>query len=318
MGKTVRAHQNSFLSQLFYAASLLYILAICAAKCSMFLLVARLTRFKSQVMASHILTGLIILWGIAAVFAAAFQCGLPAPWDSRALSKCSSLVRHPHVFVRQVLTGPQFARWAAIEALSMFIEALICALAIWLVWSLQMAMSLKAIVVGAFMMRLLVIIPCTFRLVLLRKDIPSPDSTFSATNVAIVTQVAMHYTVMAATFPCMRSFLQAFDSGLGATTGLETGAYANGSKYGTNRSDSDYALKSIDKNGGNFRAKPEKYRADKVTSTTTTITAPGHQQTEREQARRTRSKSLGSDESKQPIITKTQEWEVRHERRDLN
>jgi hypothetical protein len=185
----------------------------------------------------------------------------------------------------------------------MFIEALVCALAIWLVWSLQMAMSLKAIVVGAFMMRLLIIIPCTFKLVLLRKDIPSPDATFNATNVAIVTQVAMHYTVMAATFPCMRSFLQAFDSGLGATTGLETGAYANGSQYGTNKGDSDYALKSIDKNGGNFRpAKPETYRTDKVTSTTTTITAAGHQQPEREQpqARRTRFKSLESDESKQP------------------
>ena len=197
-----------------------------------------------------------------------------------------------------------------------------------------MSMKLKVVVVGAFLMRLLIIIPVAFKLVLLRKDLPSSNATFNSTGVVIATQVTMHYTVMATTFPCMRAFLETFNSGLGATTGMTTeadydsNAYAKGSKgskgsrFDKSKNAASYALESVDRDVENPRtAKTASFRPDHGHSTMTTITSVGEQhQSERERqasGRQNRSSSSGSNESKQPIIKKTLEWEVRHETRDL-
>jgi hypothetical protein len=243
-----------------------------------------------------------------------------------------------------MLTRFQFANWATIEASSLAIEGLVCALALWLVWNLQMSVKLKVAVVGAFLMRTLIAVPTAFKLVLMRRDLPSPDGTFNTTNVVIATQVTMHYTIMAATFPCMRAFLQVFNSGLGATTGLTTAAvydsaaYAKGSKgsrFGRSKNDATaYALESIDRdrdrgvdNAGNKRDsfRPEDY--SHMAGTITTVTSAGgdhshlrHQRSERARhsiGRQLWTTSADSLHSEQPIIMKKLEWEVRHETRDL-
>jgi hypothetical protein len=194
-----------------------------------------------------------------------------------------------------------------------------------------MTVKLKAAVVAAFLLRVLIVIPTAFKLALQRRDLPSSDATFMSTDVVIVTQATMHYTVMAATFPCMRAFLQAFNSGLGATTGLSTdsaydsNACAKGGKNETNESNTAYALESVDRDVENKRAtRIASFRPDHGYTSTTTVTSAGdQQQPERERQlqgrlnRATSRGSLGSDESKQPIIKKTLEWEVRHEARDL-
>lgn len=194
-----------------------------------------------------------------------------------------------------------------------------------------MSTKLKVAVVGAFLLRILIVIPTAFKLALLRRDLPKSDATFTATGVVIATQVTLHYTVMAATFPCMRAFLQAFNSGLGATTGLTTAAvydgnaYAKGSKTGDSKVSAAYALESVDREAENSRtARSASFRPDHGHTTTTTVTTAAHQhQMERDrqlqgrQNRGTSQGSLDSDESKQPIIKKTLEWEVRHEARDL-
>jgi hypothetical protein len=228
----------------------------------------------------------------------------------------------------------QFLGWATIEAFSLLIEGLICLLSLWLVWELQMPMKLKVAVVGAFLLRILIVIPTAFKLVLLRRDLPKADAAFTSTDVVIATQVTLHYTVMAATFPCMRAFLQAFNSGLGATTGLTTAtvydsnAYTKGSSHGSGKVNTAYALESVGRDVENTRTarmtRSASFRPDHGHSNTTTVTAAADQhQIERDrqlQGRQNRSTSQGSldsDESKQPIIKKTLEWEVRHESRDL-
>jgi hypothetical protein len=247
-----------------------------------------------------------------------------------------------------MLTRFQFANWATIEASSLAIEGLVCALALWLVWNLQMSVKLKVAVVGAFLMRTLIAVPTAFKLVLLRRDLPSPDSTFNITNVVIATQVTMHYTIMAATFPCMRAFLQVFNSGLGATTGLTTAAvydsaaYAKGSKsskgsrFGRSKNDTTaYVLESIDRdrdrgvdNAGNKRDSFTPEYQGQMAGTTTTVTSAGgdhhshlrHQRSERARqsiGRQLWLPSADSLHSEQPVIMKRLEWEVRHETRDL-
>lgn len=222
----------------------------------------------------------------------------------------------------------QLLGWAAIEVFSLLIEGMICLLSLWLVWDLQMSMKLKVAVVGAFLLRILIVIPTAFKLSLMRRDMPSSDATFMSTDVVIATQVTMHYTVMAATFPCMRAFLQAFNSGLGATTGLTTAAvydsnpYAKGSTNGTDKDNTAYALESVNRDVENTRS--ASFRPDNGHTTKTTVTSAGGQQPSKRdqqmqgrQNRSTSQASADSDESKQPIIKKTLEWEVRHETPDL-
>src|SRR5271163_3662227 len=72
---------------------MLYIAAICAAKCSMFLLIARLTRNKSYTLTCLASIVLTVMWGIAALFVVAFQCRLPTPWNTTTQHACPHLVR---------------------------------------------------------------------------------------------------------------------------------------------------------------------------------------------------------------------------------
>src|SRR6266498_980132 len=88
-------------------------------------------------------------------------------------------------------------------------------------------------------MRCRIIVPTSFRLVFLRQSISSADMTFDSTNTILTTQVVMHFSLMAATFPCMRKFLQAFDLNMGATTKMET-------EIGGGSLSSSFHLKSID------------------------------------------------------------------------
>jgi hypothetical protein len=211
-----------------------------------------------------------------------------------------------------------------------------------------MSMKLKVAVVGAFLLRTLIAIPIAFELVLLRKHLPALDSTFHATSIVIASQATMHYAIMAATFPCMRAFLQIFNSGLGATTGLTTAAvydsaaYAKGSKgskasrFGRSKNDATaYALESLDRDRdqaadsvGNKRDsfRPELYgQAAGTTTIVSSASGDHHSQQRQQRSERVRlsigrqlwSSSEESFQSGQPIIMKKLEWEVRHETRDL-
>ena len=60
--------------------TILYLFTLALTKCSILLLIARLVGIKLH---QHLIRGvgaLVALWSVAAVFAVAFQCGVPRPW----------------------------------------------------------------------------------------------------------------------------------------------------------------------------------------------------------------------------------------------
>ncbi|KAF5862182.1 hypothetical protein ETB97_012079 [Aspergillus alliaceus] len=133
-----------------------------------------------------------------------------------------------------------------IEVGNMLIQLLIPGLIIMIIWGLQARLSAKITALMAFSLQLLVVIPTIFRLILLRrmtnKDLRG-DRTFAITDAVIVTEVTMHFSLMAATFPCLRKFLQAFDMNLSATTNMTTDPDNSDNSNGT------YALKPLDPRG---------------------------------------------------------------------
>lgn len=131
------------------------------------------------------------------------------------------------------------------------------------------------------------------------------NPTLDGVNSIIATQVVMHFSIMAATIPCMRPFLRAFDSGMGYSTTMEVpnGSTLN-SKYAE---DAGYVLHSVDSD----ISKPKKamLRPDKVDSTTNVKGYP--------RVTHTAAGSIESDESNKMIIRKTQEWEVVNEAQNV-
>ncbi|KJK81726.1 hypothetical protein H634G_02988 [Metarhizium anisopliae BRIP 53293] len=171
-----------------YASNLVYIVAICGSKCAMFLLIARLGQDRRHLLTTYGITLFAILWAVVSLFLMAFQCSLPEPWNVHIASQCPTLV----------------TRWVVVETFSTFLEFAISALAVALVWGLSMKLKTKVMVVCAFSAQLLVIIPIAFRLHFVRVSMYESDATFNSTEITIATQVVMHFSIMAATFPCFR------------------------------------------------------------------------------------------------------------------
>jgi hypothetical protein len=128
----------------------------------------------------------------------------------------------------------------------------------------------------------------------------------------------MHFSLMAATFPCMRKFLQAFDLNMGATTKMDTGLEGTGTDGSGNGS---YHLKSVD--SAEVRAqKPKRgptaqFRPELNNTTITTITTRNPLNTGSHLTQVLReNRSIESDGSDRAIIRKTQQWDVQYERRD--
>jgi len=114
----------------------------------------------------------------------------------------------------------------------------------------------------------------------------------------------------------MRTFLQAFDSGLGATTTLHPDLGSNYNYNGTEGS--SFAMKSIEVRSGRdttmTRAMPASiFRPDVVrqvlSTSLATVTGTGGENGMASNSR----KSTESTSSKRAIINKTVEWDVRYE-----
>lgn len=166
-----------------------------------------------------------------------------------------------------------------------------------------MPFQTKVAVVCAFSAQLFVIIPIIFRLHFVRDSKNTTDATFDSTEIAILTQIVMHFSIMAATFPCFRQFLQAFDSGLGATTKI-------GAKPGSgSRKDSSYVLQSLNsaRDGSRGKRSLGGLRPD---STAQIATAVGGRLSDRD-ADNMSIESLGSDQA----IWTRRGWMVQYEAR---
>ena len=80
------------LEQTYYASDLLYLLANALAKCSVALLLARLTRTRAHLTVCYVITGVSAVWGLASMLAVALRCRLADPWATYQ-EACPNLVR---------------------------------------------------------------------------------------------------------------------------------------------------------------------------------------------------------------------------------
>lgn len=65
-----------------YIYQILFVLTICLSKVSLLLFITRLTPNASTIKTGWFILAGITAWGVATIFAFAFQCALPRPWDT--------------------------------------------------------------------------------------------------------------------------------------------------------------------------------------------------------------------------------------------
>jgi hypothetical protein len=103
------------------------------------------------------------------------------------------------------------ARWAATGAISIVTDLIITAFSVYLVWSLQMDPKPKSIVITAFALRLFVAPVTIVRLVSL-SAVRADNLSFTYTLPETLTQLEMYCNLVAATLPCLRIFLTAWNT----------------------------------------------------------------------------------------------------------
>jgi hypothetical protein len=117
---------------------------------------------------------------------------------------------------RDALQLSTLYRWITVGALAGVTELALAALAVMLVWDLQMKSRDKFRVVTGFAIRLVVLVPIILRLLSLHSHatkVPAQQISFLFTMPALWSQLEMHLCLVAATVPCLRLFLKSFSTG---------------------------------------------------------------------------------------------------------
>ncbi|RMJ23608.1 hypothetical protein PHISP_05512 [Aspergillus sp. HF37] len=206
-----------------YAADILFLAGHCAAKMSVCLLLRRLGREKPYWKLCRAILVFISFCGVASVLAISLRCDLRRPWDLE--QQCM------HVDTR----------WKAITSFDVLTEALLLALSVFLVWSVKMRLKQKAAVIFAFAMRLgklpaclhskqttnppSVIVIAITRQVFINRAFDHAHILFSVVDAVICTEMLLHCSIMAATIPCLKPFVMAFNTGWGQGTKRNGGSY---------------------------------------------------------------------------------------------
>ncbi|PWY75985.1 hypothetical protein BO94DRAFT_499295 [Aspergillus sclerotioniger CBS 115572] len=208
-----------------YTAEILFLASHCAAKMSVCLLLRRLGRERVYLRLCIISLTILASWAVASILAVALQCEPAHSWE---LTGCRSFV----------------VGWRAITAFDVVTEALLVGLSIRLVWGVQMRRAQKATVIGAFGTRLLIIVLVLWRQCYLNQ-VGFEHFLLGISDVVVATEVLLHCSLMAATVPCLKPFVIAFNTGWGQG-GQKEGSYLRSATSGGTPSQPRSHLRSAD------------------------------------------------------------------------
>ncbi|EZF29086.1 hypothetical protein GY631_0310 [Trichophyton interdigitale] len=204
------------IEKLAYAGDIFYLVALAFSRVSTFLLIARVTRQKNHLRAASLGAIGSMVISITSVFLICMRCDLSRPWNLISPG-CSQM----------------YSRWYTVETLGILVELYAAWVPIYLLWSLQMQIKSKLIVLFAFSFRLPVLVAAGARLYYLRQQQMHEDILFSGAAASVCLEVELHYGLMAATIPCLKPFVKLFNTGwfdtraMHSTSGGEQYALSN-------------------------------------------------------------------------------------------
>jgi hypothetical protein len=147
-----------------------------------------------------------------------------------------------------------YTRYQIVAITDAITDVLLVVVPSYLVWQLQMHMTLKMQVVAVFAFRL-PLVPLSFlALTSWKRSLYSDNPGVDRSAAIIFQQSELCFSLIAGTVPCMKSFIRSFDTGSGVKVGYTT--YGHGSSGGNqghgssggNRGQS-YRMQSLNKEG---------------------------------------------------------------------
>ncbi|PLB46507.1 hypothetical protein P170DRAFT_427822 [Aspergillus steynii IBT 23096] len=244
------------------AADLLFIAGHCGAKLSVCLLLKRLGREPAYLLWCKGALLLTTLWAIASMVSVGILSN-----SGRAL------------IIEQMDSRVQNNAWKGITAIDVITETLLVGLSMYLVWGIRMKVKQKVAVIFAFGTRTTLIIISIVRQIYLNRAFSAPDLSLRLSDALVATEVLLHFSIMAATMPCLKPFVVAFNTGWGQGIKKKNAA---GSYY-------------YDSHNTTSHAQSKQPRDEDELNPTVT------------------GASEGSDNSQQLIIRETREWTLRTE-----
>ena len=230
--------------------------------------------------------------------------------------------------------------WEAITAVNVFIELILFALPIWLVWGLQTDTSRKITVVAVFSLRLpyvdfprftsihrdqltqlhacSVIAAAIARVYYIAHADESTQPLLNSVVPFICMNVETQYGLMAATMPTLKPFVSGFNTGWGTYDTQGVSGYATDAE--------SYAMRSLGAHGGDTRGSSHRMRSFRGSQNMdasgdpdsaghlryaggrSTTSVKGNRNTEH-----SHSNSVDSESTKQMIIRQTMTCEVSYE-----
>ncbi|KAI1615347.1 hypothetical protein EDD36DRAFT_186931 [Exophiala viscosa] len=198
-GKNVsESHFVSF-EKAMYTANILQIIVLAAAKASVTYLIIAINPSRKLVYSCYGILGLVGAWTIASVFALAFQCSPPHPWNSKG-NTCVD----------------RFAMNVGIQALNIITDCLIVVIPFVMMQSVQVSMSKRFVVSGLFAARLVVPAFTVPMLVYMKREYKTDttDPTWTALVPQVFAQIMMNASIIAACIPSLKPFLADIKPGL--------------------------------------------------------------------------------------------------------
>lgn len=278
----------------------------------------RLARARRHVWGCRVIVCTSAIWGFASIVAIGIRCELSRPWD-KLHHQCTNLVRVKHNLGSFGSNGLSVSSMAADHSTRSYhrgrasfygpvagVESpdgpqikgnCFCSLRI------QSSVSASHVPTILHLTKNRVIMAALVRLYYLGQDIASANPFFDGVPAQICTQVAMNYSLMAATVPCLKPFIISFNTSWGTTTIRADSAYAMHSMSDKPRS------RSTAPGSGRPTDQPS-FRPDLCSHTTRIGYDP-------KPPPRGDSGSVESHGSEQRIIRRTEDWSVRYEDQSL-
>ncbi|KAL8633775.1 hypothetical protein Q9189_000511 [Teloschistes chrysophthalmus] len=196
-----------------YAGGFLYISVISLVKVSICLHLDSLTPVALQKSLIRGLGAFVCLWTIASIFAVAFQCRPPTPWQFMR-GKCIDI------------TG----FWAAYDVVNVVTDVALVLMPWKILSKLQVEAKRKAIIIGCFAARIFVVAATIVQIYfLLNRTTGAYDLTYDPWIVVLLAEIVLTLSIITACIPYLKPFMEALETGMIRASG---GATSHGHGFG--------------------------------------------------------------------------------------
>ncbi|EMF16495.1 uncharacterized protein SEPMUDRAFT_145730 [Sphaerulina musiva SO2202] len=188
----------SFAARVYFGSRIAFFAAHCLSKLSIIVFTRRI--FSGDIYKEKVLFGIayamIVLYGIAGILLSSAGCRPDETLVARVDAVCDA----------------NTARWAVITVWDCLTELIILAMPIWFISKNQLKASKKRIVIFVYMFRLIVIAFSIATTVSYFNFLHGGGNSISISPVVAWQEVHLGFSLISASFPCLRTFLWAFMS----------------------------------------------------------------------------------------------------------